>query len=206
MVELPDQDAPDRKKRDSNHHAKLQSHRQDEERLEKRAIVYQPTDRLELIDISLPPKARRPPRPYYFYDSAAGGGIIIYAVDSGLDYNLAPEFKGSPRLRWLFVDHDERTRPWTRTAADEADSAISFFHGSNDVLKAAGKNYGIAKAANVVMVRFPVPQVGFEKSFLTIQSFAGTYGKIKRDIVANHLQGKIVINYPLGSYLVQSRS
>ena len=163
--------------------------------LQKRDLIYQDTDREELIEISWPLGVDKLPRTAYVYDASSGSGITIYIVDRGLDITYTPELAGSARLRWLFVPNDEHSRPWTNTDADKTDNPD--FHGTMLTAKAVGREFGIAKEANVVIVRRPL-SLGTEDT-MGNAVFASTWRVIERDVRERGLQGRFVVNYAFGA-------
>ena len=128
-------------------------------------------------------------RPYYFYEPIAGGGSTVYVVDLGFNANLLPEFT-SFRLRWLFPQFSNPDFiPWGE-GNDEVDAPDN--HGTAMVSKVAGRKYGIAKAANIVMVRLPQQRVSGVG--LTYEVLLDVLLEIENDVKQNALQGKFVVN------------
>ena len=70
-------------------------------------------------------------------------------------------------------------------------------HGGSMLAKAVGPNYGVAKSANVVIVRFPVKK-DYKTSFTMGAALSGLYD-ILNDISVNEMSGKAVINLSWGS-------
>ena len=135
----------------------------------------------------------------FVYDSSAGSGVTIYIVDTGFEPSDVPELKEPQRLRWLFVDNDEFTQPWKGTDEDKSD--IESLHGTTMVVKAVSTDFGIAKLANVVVVRRPIPLPQYsEEEIMTFALFARTVRLLIKDVTENQLQGKFVVNYSWGMH------
>ena len=153
------------------------------------SYIYQKTQLKELATISLSQGFSLVGA--YFYKPSAGRGITIYVIDTGFNAALLPEFT-SARLRWIFPKTAEQGyRPWTSaTGGDEGDLPDN--HGTAMTSKAAGKDYGIAKLANVVVVRMqPTINDILKISFILITD---ALLKIENDVKAQGLQGKFVVN------------
>ena len=139
--------------------------------------------------------------PYYFHALSSGAGVTIYVIDTGFNKNLLPEFT-TARLDWLFPETvDAGYLPWGSNN-DEADTPDN--HGTAMVAKAASRKYGIAKRANVVMVRMPRHRI--EGLWITFDALLDALLKIENDAKAKNLQGGFVVNMSLSKLPSISRS
>ena len=129
--------------------------------------------------------------PGYAYDSRAGQGLTVYVVDTGINPNhpvsvrdyqytirLTPfqEFtnmRGS--LRWLYIPGEPQIQ------SDENG------HGTCVVSKVMGPTFGVAKGANIVVVKVP-PINGRFRMSRVFHSWAVA----ALDIASNNLQGRAV--------------
>ena len=150
-----------------------------------------------MVDISLPPNRKESDE--FVYAPSAGSGVTIYIVDTGLDVEIVYDLKDSDRLRWIFVDNDEYTEPWTGTDADKSDVDIP--HGTDMTIKAVDSEFGIAKLANIVAVRRPLPLPQYaDEEVMSFALFTRTVRLIIKDVIENQLQGKFVVNFSWGMY------
>lgn len=124
--------------------------------------------------------------PYYAYDAAAGEDITVYVIDSGANPSN-PEYTDMlGTKRWLDVDEEY----WQEHAVIPSTETDEQNHGSCVLSKVAGKTYGVAKKANVVIAKVGVQQ--------TDTALAGWYtyllGKVREDILRENLKGRAVVN------------
>lgn len=78
----------------------------------------------------------------YVYYSAAGEGSTIYIIDTGLN-PLHPEFSLGVVKRWIFANGVAKTE------ADDDSSS----HGTGTASKIAGRVFGVAKKASLIVVK-----------------------------------------------------
>lgn len=120
---------------------------------------------------------------YVYDDSGAGSNITFYGVDTGIDINNA-EFEGRAE--------------WGTNVVDESDSDDNG-HGTHTAGTAAGKVYGVAKAAHLVAVKV-----------LDGQGSGSTSGIIKginwcvEHAKSTGVAGKAVMNMSLGGGRAQA--
>ncbi|KAJ3545794.1 hypothetical protein NM208_g2326 [Fusarium decemcellulare] len=134
----------------------------------KRALKADKSALPELQMLSTPPK-KKPSG--YIYDEKAGEGVTIYVLDEG--FNLKHnEFTGTPgKKRWIFSAQ--------ATGEDDPDG-----HGSCCASKAVGKSVGVAKKADLVVVKLK----------MTSWSLLKAWQAVVLDVKENGLQGKAVVS------------
>lgn len=118
-----------------------------------------------------------PPSSAYAYFSQAGAGVRIYVIDTGLD-GLANDFIKKVGIRWINVDDV----PGIQRDEDRVTG-----HGTCMASKIAGEDYGVAKAASLIIVKIS-PFIG---------SFLDSLGKIIVDLQQSGKEksrGRTVIN------------
>jgi cerevisin len=131
--------------------------------------------------------------PGYAYDSRGGRGITVYIIDTGINPNHEvrlthyQESVGLTRfqefrnmhgsIRWLYLPGQPRI---------EGDNVG---HGTCIASKIAGPVFGVAKSANIVVVR-----VDLVNGKVLPSSAIAALGVVARDITLNGLQGRAVIN------------
>ncbi|CRG84196.1 Sexual differentiation process putative subtilase-type proteinase isp6 [Talaromyces islandicus] len=122
----------------------------------------------------------------YKYNSAGGSGITVYVIDSGANPQN-PEYISMPgSKRWLFP---------SGAAATQTDELN---HGSCVLSKVAGPRYGVAKNADVVIVKVPTGP-GIVDALMD-SSVLDMWTRVGKDIQENNLQGKAVINFSGGGF------
>jgi cerevisin len=132
--------------------------------------------------------------PGYAYDSRGGRGITVYVIDSGINPNHEvrgtyyqesaieltrfQEFRNMHgNIRWLYLPGQPHI---------EGDNKG---HGTCVASKVASPTYGVAKSANIVVVRQDLLD-----GKVTPSSTIAAWGVVARDITLNGLQGKAVIS------------
>ena len=130
----------------------------------------------------------------YVFDSMGGQGITIYVIDTGInpnhpvsgviilsivtkkltDFQEFRNMQGS--LRWLFPPNE----PQNHDDADENG------HGTCVASKVAGPTFGVAKRANLVIVKLPGRRT-------TFSHWIAGYAAVARDIAEEHLEGRVVV-------------
>ena len=142
--------------------------------------------------------------PGYAYDSRGGQGITVYVIDSGINPDLPvsvsdyqkfgnkrslifQEFRNMPgSLRWLYLPGEPEIR------GDESG------HGTCVTSKVASPTFGVAKSANIVVVK-----ITSINGMVHGTAYFGAFGVVARDIVSENLQGKAVINLAVNGALNQ---
>ena len=137
----------------------------------------------------------------YLYDDSAGEGISIYVVDFGANI-LHPEYTGMVgSIKWLWPGQDlwgilpmTSFRDWYPAKADP------YNHGTCMMSKMAGPEYGVAKKANIVVVKLVYN--GRERRIMPA-SLMNAIALIKQDIEdkaeqGNSITGKVVVNFSIG--------
>lgn len=134
----------------------------------------------------------------YIYDDSAGEGITVYVIDTGAN-PANPEYTGmSGKISWLWPAYDlwnilpEAQFPdWYPSETDPAD------HGACMMSKIAGPKYGVAKKANIVVVKIVTDQ---ERGIVGL-SILPALRAVKKHIETHATQGKAVVNFSLGLVL-----
>ena len=165
----------------------------------KRDLKKQPLSRDEMKFISQPKSIEKiKDTPDYLYDDSAGTGITIYIVNAGANMEnkvsnlLTPfvplstntyssqefsEIKKEKREEWLFPNPQDTVKE---------DAAPGKGHGTCVAAKAVGKELGVAKNANIVLVK-----VGQRNEFrFFLQGLLLVIDHVEK----NKLEGKAVIN------------
>ncbi|KAI9756789.1 MAG: hypothetical protein M4579_003706 [Chaenotheca gracillima] len=158
--------------------------------IEKRDFLeIQTGARWDLVAVSFPiGHVMDPDRAAYnrfVYDGTAGSGSTIYVLDSGANVDN-PDFKGMRGTqRWLYV----RGIP----GADYLPNARtdSTGHGSCVLSKAAGGKWGVAKRADVVIVRFPQHRNG--RTPLHISNLLSALNLILDDVIKTKRKKNVVV-------------
>ncbi|KAG8161763.1 hypothetical protein KVR01_008750 [Diaporthe batatas] len=146
-------------------------------RIKKRAVMKQDNAPTELVMISQPPLVDLAALKSYTYDDSAGTDITVYVLDTGY-YTKNSEYTGmAKKPRWLF-------------GGAQADKSVeedlgSDGHGSCAGSKVNGPKYGVAKQANLVVVK---------ASINTDETLDGL-NKILADVREKKLQGKAIVNF-----------
>lgn len=178
--------------------------------LEKRKdtrITGQPDAQPDLRFISEPKDSRLGLTTDYVFDDSAGEGITVYVIDTGANPSN-PDFSGMPGpKRWLWP-----TENWWNLFLNSAfrqpfgvqsDTAN---HGCCVISKVAGVSYGVAKRANIVVVKaITSSRPGFEKRILRM-SIIKSLSLIQEDIERlaksadprDRVNGKAVLNMSFG--------
>lgn len=124
--------------------------------------------------------------PYYGYLPAAGEGITVYIIDSGV-ITEHPEWTGMlGQKRFLPIDSNY----WAAHALLPDTVTDEQGHGSCVFSKAVGKEYGVAKKANVVIAKLGVGQRngGMTSWYIYLME------QVRNDVLRNDLKGKAVVN------------
>lgn len=144
-----------------------------QEHVEKREIlVRQPQAMAELAFISSPPKTQAIAD--YVYYPGAGEGITVYIIDSGLN-PLHTEFSLGVVKRWIYANG---------VAETEVDDDPSS-HGTCLASKIAGREYGVAKKASLIVV----------KRSLKLSSWLDAMVKVANDLRRRARAGERIAGY-----------
>ncbi|MCJ1346209.1 hypothetical protein MMC31_004424 [Peltigera leucophlebia] len=144
-----------------------------QEQVEKRDIlVRQPRTIPELAFISSPPETQAIAD--YVYYSAAGEGITIYIIDSGLN-SLHTKFSLGVVKRWIYANGAAKTE-----VDDDPGS-----HGSCLASKVAGRVFGVAKKASLIVV----------KRTLELSSWLDAMVKVANDLRRRARAGERIAGY-----------
>ena len=160
------------------------------------SILMQQDARDELRVISQARGATLSELPGYAYDSRGGRGITVYIIDTGInpdhivsltDYQQSirltrfQEFRNMyGSIRWLYIPG--------RAHIEGDDNG----HGTCVASKVASPTFGVAKSANIVVVR-----VDLVDGKVQMSSVIAAWGVVARDIALSGMQGKAVISAAL---------
>ncbi|KAI8256516.1 Subtilisin-like protease 2 [Colletotrichum sp. SAR 10_77] len=145
--------------------------------IKKRAVVKQDKAPVELIMFSQPPLVDIKALTSYSYDDSAGAGITVYVLDSGY-YTKNSEYTGmAVKPRWIFAG--------TQAEKSVEEDRDSDGHGSCAGSKVNGPKYGVAKKAELVIVK------AGDTSGDTLDGL----DQILRDVRDKKLQNKAVVNF-----------
>lgn len=179
-------------------------------RLEKRKdtkTTGQPNAQPDLRFISEPKDSTLSSTTDYVFDNSAGVGITVYVIDTGANPSN-PDFSGMPgTTRWLWP-----TESWWNLFLNSAfrqpfgaqtDTAN---HGCCVISKVAGIFYGVAKRANIVVVKaITSSRPGFEKRILRM-SIIKSLSLVQEDVERlakstnpqDRVNGKATLNMSFG--------
>ncbi|KAJ0159027.1 Subtilisin-like protease 2 [Colletotrichum tanaceti] len=142
----------------------------------------------ELKVISQPPgAASAEDLPGFAYAAEAGKGVTIYVIDTGANIQN-PEWRnmtGSKRFIYL---------PGVNQTETDPDG-----HGSCIASKATGPEFGIAKGANIVMVKL-------KHNVCVVSYILAALVEIENDVYDEGIQGKAVVNISYSCFLYKNSS
>ncbi|RDW94302.1 hypothetical protein BP5796_00065 [Coleophoma crateriformis] len=148
-----------------------------------RAVTLQ-TDALpELKAMSQPDGADVNTLAAFAHDKTGGAGITVYVVDTGANPDHSEWINMPGEKRFIFLTPGDT----------ESDPGR---HGSCVASKVAGPKFGVAKNANIVIVKLP--------SVLTMSSVIAALAEVGNDVSQRNLEGKAVINISIGSRVLQT--
>ncbi|KAI9840478.1 MAG: hypothetical protein M1837_001584 [Sclerophora amabilis] len=127
----------------------------------------------------------------YVFREPGGRGITIYIQDTGAD-PTSTEWINSPGLKRWIMSGD----PFQEIYDDREDDPGD--HGDCVFARAVGAKYGVAKNANVVIVKCPALLDAPDKTTTTQSSLLGGLVDILNDVQFNHLQKRAVVNLSYG--------
>ena len=130
--------------------------------------------------------------PGYAYDSRAGQGITVYVIDTGVNPDVqvnTTDYKLSIRLIHFqeFRDMQGAIR-WLYLPGEPEIKRDDFGHGSCVTSKVTGPTFGVAKSANIVVVKiYPIDDT------ITVSRAIAVWGVAARDIVSKNMQRQAVV-------------
>ena len=138
--------------------------------------------------------------PGYAYDSRGGRGITVYVIDTGINPNhpvsvpdyelpmwLTPfqEFRNTlGSIRWLFISGEPQIR------------RDDHGHGTCVASKVASLSFGVAKSADIVVVK-----IRLVDNNIPISNIIAAWGAVGADIASNNLEQKAVISASMSGEL-----
>ena len=141
--------------------------------------------------------------PGYAYDARGGRGITVYVIDTGINPNhpvsiadyqypikltYFQEFRNMyGNIRWLYLPGEPHIE------GDENG------HGTCVTSKIVGPTFGVAKSANIVVVR--LAQIAGR---INVSRVIAAWGAVAGDVASENLQGRAVVINAMGGE--QSRS
>ncbi|KAJ0167124.1 Subtilisin-like protease 2 [Colletotrichum tanaceti] len=138
----------------------------------------------DLKIISQPPGAETPhDLPGYAYAAAAGKGVTIYLIDTGANVDN-PEWRNMEGNKTFIYLRDAEK---TETDPDG--------HGSCIASKLTGPKYGVAKGANIVMLKWDTD------AEITMYHFFEALVEVSNDVHMKNIRGKAVVNFSYGKAL-----
>jgi len=128
----------------------------------------------------------------YYYSPIAGKGITIYVIEEGFNMTNS-ELRGMPgRKDWVWPKQDFWSNHYNEHYSPSDDDRVG--HGTCVLSKATGVRFGIAKKADVKLVRFLGHTAAGSGQFGLLEAFA----RVRQDVLDNTLQGKAIINLSHG--------
>ena len=176
-------------------------------RLEKRKTTGQPNAQPDLRFISEPKNSNLLFTRDYIFDDSAGVGTTVYVIDTGAN-PAHPDFSGMPGTkRWLWPSENWwnlfSNSAFNQPYGIESDPSN---HGCCVTSKIAGVFYGVAKRANIVVVKaITSSRPGYEKLILR-SSIIKSLSLVQEDIERlsrsanpqDRVNGKAVLNMSFG--------
>lgn len=153
----------------------------------------------------------------YVFDHSAGVGMTVYVIDTGASPSN-PDFSGMPgNTRWLWPSENwwniflNKNQAFNSPFGVQADTAN---HGCCVISKVAGVLFGVAKRANIVVVKaITSSRPGFEKAILRmsiIKSLSLVLEDVQRLAQSqdpqDRVNGKAVLNMSFGIALDDSKT
>lgn len=126
----------------------------------------------------------------YTYDSTAGEGITVYVVDTGAHIKNPDYIDMYGSKEWIIPKLRDAHPTWNENQDDPVD------HGTCVISKVASKDYGVAKKANIVVVKMPSFKDADGDVHLDINAddLLKVFVAVQRDINTKERQGKAVVN------------
>lgn len=140
----------------------------------------------------------------YVFDDSSGEGITIYVVDTGAN-PANPDFSHMwGKTDWLWPSEEM----WNSLSRKDFDEPYESYtdtgdHGACIISKAAGLYYGVAKKANIVVVKIVSGITENTKGKFVSASLIEALGNVIEDMDnrakgGNPVNGKTVVNLSLG--------
>ena len=184
-------------------------------RLEKRRTTGLPNAPPDLRFISEPKNSNLLFTTDYIFDDSAGVGITVYVIDTGANPSN-PDFSGMPgTTRWLWPSESWwnlfLNSAFKQPYGVESDTAN---HGSCVISKIAGVFYGVAKRANIVVVKAITSSRPFYEKLILRTSLLKSLSLVQEDIERlakstnpqDRVNGKAVLNMSFGLALDDTRT
>ena len=131
--------------------------------------------------------------PGYAYDARGGREITVYVIDTGIDPNhrvRMTNYQQSIRLiRFQEFRHMRGSIRWLFLPGKPRVKGDSNGHGTCVASKVASPTFGVAKSANIVVVKVETVNGGIPMS-----SGIAAWGLIARDITLRSMQRKAVVS------------
>jgi len=131
--------------------------------------------------------------PGYAYDARGGRGITVYVLDTGINPNhrvSVIDYQYSVRLtRFQEFRHMRGSIRWLYLPNKPNIQGDDNGHGTCVASKVASRNFGVAKSANIVVVK-----VDLVNGRIPMSSGIAVWGVVARDIALKGMQGKAVVS------------
>ncbi|CAI0655062.1 unnamed protein product, partial [Colletotrichum noveboracense] len=137
----------------------------------------------ELATISQEPGTGRAST--FAYDEVAGQGVTVYILGTGMNLN-------SPDIQDAVGTKDFIFAPGSAETKTDDDPLIGYPDGTCMASKIFGPKYGVAKKANVVMVKLSGGSGAM--GMITMTEMLTALAMVKNDITTKKLKGKAVVN------------
>jgi len=137
--------------------------------------------------------------PGYAYDSRGGQGITVYVIDTGINKDHAVSVADyqyySLRLTHLQEFRSmQGNKRWLYLPGEPHIESDEIGHGTCVASKVAGPTFGVAKSANIVVVKMQPVAVDLHMSHVT-----AAWGIVAGDIASMGLRGRAVVLATLSS-------
>jgi cerevisin len=150
-----------------------------------------------LEDLRLFSQARYVPLsalPGYAFDSRAGQGITVYVIDTGINPNHPVSVTDHSRIRLTFFFQEFRNMAgsvrWLHLPQGPYVEGDSHGHGTCVASKVTSPTFGVAKNADLVVVRLPAdPRISY---------MLAAWGVVAADIASSNMQGRSVVITAVG--------
>jgi len=128
--------------------------------------------------------------PGYAFDSMGGQGITVYVIDKGINPNHPVSVIKLSIVRKKLTDFQEFTNMqgnlrWLFPSNIPQNHVDEDGHGTCVASKVAGSTFGVAKRANLVIVKLPDRP--------TLSHWIAGFAAVARDIVSENLEGRAVV-------------
>ncbi|KAJ0164011.1 Subtilisin-like protease [Colletotrichum tanaceti] len=137
------------------------------------------------FELSLLSQEPRRPESYYQYDAAAGRGITVYILGSGMNLD-------SPDIEGAAGDKEFIYTPGAEETPTDEDAEFGFPDGTCMASKIFGPRYGVAKNANVTMVK--VAERTGRMRIIRLTDMLTALAMVRNDVRRRGIQGKAVVS------------